>query len=158
MDRFTLGRRKLSAYMAKYGPPERVYVEDEWYDGPRSGIADINGHPHRFKSLFDETEDEYLGTFMVWPVDKEVLALEIEQWRIFVEWNALFESGKTGTESHPGKGGLNLRWDELEACLRQSRSDVPANAMKALAEFERMNRARRYEASGPNYMLRWCVL
>jgi hypothetical protein len=56
--------------MIKYGPPERVYVENDWYDGPRAGIADINGMPHRFKSLFDEEVGEDVGTFMVWPVDK----------------------------------------------------------------------------------------
>jgi hypothetical protein len=40
--------------MITYGPPERVYVENEWYDGPRAGVPNINGMPHRFKSLFDE--------------------------------------------------------------------------------------------------------
>jgi hypothetical protein len=29
----------LSA-MTQYGPPEKVYVENEWYDGPRAGIGD----------------------------------------------------------------------------------------------------------------------
>jgi len=33
-------------------------------------------HRHRFKSLFDEEENWYLGTFIVWPVDKQVLDLE----------------------------------------------------------------------------------
>ena len=90
--------------MIKYGPPEQVYVENDWYDGPRAGIADINEMPHRFKSLFDEEKDEDLGTYMVWPVDKNVLDLEIEQWRIFVEWNTLYESGQADTDSHPGHG------------------------------------------------------
>ena len=71
--------------MTQFGPPETVYVENEWYDGPRAGIADVNGVPHRYVSLFDEVEDEYLDIFLIWPVDRQELDLEIEQWRIFVE-------------------------------------------------------------------------
>ena len=31
--------------MSTFGPAEHVYVENEWYDGPRAGIADVNGKP-----------------------------------------------------------------------------------------------------------------
>lgn len=112
----------------------------EWYDGPRAGIADINGMPHRFKSLFDEGEGEYLGTFMVWPVDKRVVDLEIEQWCIFVDSNALYESGHADTDSHPGHGGRNARLEEIESQLKQSRSNVPASAKRARAEVTRIDR------------------
>lgn len=142
----------------RYGPPERVYVENEWYDGPRAGIADINGTPHRFKSLFDEQEDEYLGTFMVWPIDRRVLDLEIEQWCIFVEWNVLYDVGQADTDSHPGHGGRNARWDEIEAFLKQSRSDVPAWARQARAQLNRIDREVRYAASGPDYRMSWSIL
>jgi len=144
--------------MIKYGPPERVYVENEWYDGPRAGIADVNGMPHRFKSVFDEGDDEYLGTFMVWQVDKDVVDLEIEQWRIFVDWNTLYESGQADTDSHPGLGGRNARWDEIEDLLKQSRSDMPSSAKRARAEMDRIDRDVRYAPSGPDYMLSWSIL
>jgi hypothetical protein len=144
--------------MIHYGPPERVYVESDWYDGPRAGIADISGQPHRFSSLFDEAQDQYLGTFLVWPVDKDILALEIEQWQIFVDWNVRFESGEAHVESHPGNGGLDPRWDELEMLLERSRATVPIDAKRALAQFEGIDREKRYEPSGPGYMVRWCIL
>ena len=51
--------------MTEYGPFENVYGELEWYDGPRSGIADVNGIPHRFKPLFDEADDESLTTLAI---------------------------------------------------------------------------------------------
>lgn len=144
--------------MSKFGSPERVYVENEWYDGPRAGLADIGEIPHRFKSLFDEKEDEFTGTFMVWPVDKQVFDLEIEQWQIFVEWNALYESGKTNTDAHPVHGGLSARWDEIEILLQKSRSEVPALARRAVATFTRIEREVRYAESGPDYMLSWSIL
>ncbi len=61
---------------------EKVYAENEWYEGPRSRHRRVNGVSHRFKSLFDEQDDQYLGTFLVWPIDKQVLDQEIEQWQI----------------------------------------------------------------------------
>ncbi|AKJ27148.1 hypothetical protein [Caldimonas brevitalea] len=144
--------------MIRYGPPERVYVENDWYDGPREGIADINGVPHRFKSLFDDDEGRYLDTFLVWPVDKQVLELEIEQWGIFVEWNVLYRSGKAATETHPGHGGRNARWDELEALLDQSRTAVPVQAKRAVAQLVAIHREMQYGPSGPSYMLSWKLL
>ncbi len=50
--------------MIEYGPPEKVYVENDWYDGPQAGVADINGAPHRFKATFNEEEDEYSNAFV----------------------------------------------------------------------------------------------
>ena len=144
--------------MIKYGPPETVYVENEWYDGPRAGIADVNGMPHRFKSVFDEGDDEFHGTFMVWPVDRELVDLEVEQWRIFVDWNTLYESGRADKDSHPGLGGSTARWDEIECLLKQSRSDMPSSAKRVRAEVSRIDRDVRYAPSGPDYMLSWSFL
>jgi hypothetical protein len=148
----------MSAGPEEFGPPERVYVEIEWYDGPRAGVADIDGVPHRFKSLFDEADDDYLGTFLVWPIDATALELEIEQWRIFVAWNASYESGAASVETHPGHGGVDRRWDEIEAKLRASRESAPPDARRARAAVESIDREARYEPRGPDYMLRWRIL
>jgi hypothetical protein len=142
----------------EYGPPERVYVENEWYDGPRAGIADVAGAPHRFKSLFDEAADEYLGTFLIWPIDQGIVALEVEQWRIFVEWNAMYEAGLVSSDSHPGHGGLHKRWNELQTLLEHNRSEVPPNAKRALAQMTFIDQESRYAPSGPAYMLGWRIL
>jgi hypothetical protein len=144
--------------MATLGPPEHVYVENEWYDGPRAGVANVNGQPHRFVSQFDEEEDEYLGTFLVWPIDEDELALEREQWQIFVTWNELYESGATSTATHPGHLGTNARWDQLSSLLKVARLSVPPNARRARDQLVRIEREPRYAASGPDYQLSWCIL
>ena len=144
--------------MVEFGPFERVYVENEWYDGPRAGLAAIRGVPHRFKSLFDETDDEYLSTFAVWPVCRDDLELEIEQWCIFVDWNTKYESGGADTGSHPGNGGIDQRWDEIEALVRVSRTDVPLDAPHAKAQLKSADREHRYDVTGPNYLMCWKYL
>src|SRR5262245_5851879 len=144
--------------MSEFGPPERVYVENEWYDGPRAGIADVGGVPHRFKSQFDEAEDDYLDTFLVWPVDADTLGLEIEQWQIFVAWNDLYESGASDVNAHPGHGGVSGRWDEIQAKLQALRTNVPAEARRAKVKMEPLEQGRRYAPSGPSYSLCWRLL
>ena len=144
--------------MTEFGPPEHVYVENEWYDGPRAGVANIQGKPHRFVSQFDEAEDEYLGTFLVWPIGEPELALEQEQWRIFASWNGDYEAGKVGAESHPGHPGTNKRWDEIHSLLQASRESVPSNAVRAKAHLVHAERSQRYLPSGPSYRLSWRLL
>lgn len=68
-------------------PIEKVYVECDWYDGPRAGIADVNGIPHRFVSNFDHDADDWSDTFTLFPIDPNTLASEQEQWNLFVAWN-----------------------------------------------------------------------
>lgn len=138
--------------------PEHVYVENEWYDGPRAGIADVLGKPHRFKSVFDETEDQRLGSFLVWPIGQEEFDLEVEQWLIFAEWDALREEGKVGTETHPGQGGISSRWDEIESRLMKFRATVPESAERVTAEMEHIDGQSRYIPTGPAYKLRWRLL
>jgi hypothetical protein len=141
-----------------YGQPEHVFVEIEWYDGPRAGVANVNGEPHRFVSNWDEEEGEYLGTFLVWPVGPEELALEQEQWRIFAAWNAEYEAGKADTATHPGHPGMNKRWDEIASQLAVCRDTTPATARRAKALLVHLERGQRYASSGPAYQLRWTLL
>lgn len=136
---------------------EKVYVENDWYDGPRKGIADFNGVPHRFVAHFDELKG-YEDTFSLFPISNEELELEVEQWKIYVEWNKEYEAGKVGVESHPGHGGLIQRWDELEKLLKQKREFIPPNATLAKAEFGRTNQENRYEPTGPCYGVVWKVI
>lgn len=144
--------------MSALGSPENVYVENAWYDGPRAGVADLNGSPHRFISQFDENGGEDLGTFLVWPINEHEFALEQEQWQIFVDWNADYEAGRVTIESHPGHPGMNKRWGELNALLQIGRETVPTEAMRAKAELIYEKESRRYKSTGPSYKVSWKLL
>jgi len=133
---------------------EKVYVENDWYDGPRQGIADYNDLPHRFVANFDDLKG-YEDTFRLFPVSDEEFALEIEQWKIFVEWNKEYDLGKASTDTHPGHGGINKRWDEIERALKPNRELVPLNAVEAKATFSQNEQENRYELSGPSYAVVW---
>ncbi|MFB7666393.1 hypothetical protein ACFC1R_20970 [Kitasatospora sp. NPDC056138] len=131
---------------------ERVHVELAWYDGPREGIADVDGVPHYFLSHdFDPADaaDEYL----VWPVDETAVALEREQWEIFARWNSRYEAGTAALDTHPGQGGIDGRYDELTARLAPHRQ-APADARRLVAELRSVD-GPRYRIDGVGYRVRW---
>lgn len=134
---------------------ERVYVELDWYDGPRAGLADVEGVVHYFRAVHDYNHgDEADDDYYVWSASGDVVALEREQWAIFVGWNARYEAGVASVESHPGHGGIDARYDELEALLAPYRV-MPGDARRVTAEWRSGDRAGRYRADGLGYWVRW---
>lgn len=133
---------------------EAVYVELDWYDGPRAGLADVHGVPHYFRAVNDysrpgEPDDEYV----VWPASRPALDAEREQWRIFVAWNTRHKDGCASAASHPGNGGIDARYDELTAFLEPHRV-TPQDARPLAAEW-RPDPPPGYRADGPSYRARW---
>ena len=131
---------------------ERVYTELEWYDGPRVGLADVNGKPHYFQNHdYDHAgeDDEY----QVWPSGEAVVELEREQWAIFARWNERREAGEVGPESHPDHGGIDIRYDELELLLAPHRQ-APDGARRLVGEL-RFGAGARYRVEGLDYWFRW---
>jgi hypothetical protein len=141
--------------MSDFGPPEHVYVESDYCDGPRSGIANVDGVPHRFVCQFDETGQKWSDAFLVEPIDEETLVLEIEQYRIFVDWNDRNEGNDVMASSHPGNGGIDTRWDEIEAILQRRRAIDSARARAARARFIPVEGLARYHRNGTNSLVRW---
>ena len=129
-----------------------VYVELEWWDGPRAGIVDIDGAPHYFERDEDESW-ERLDEYFVWPADAGVVALEREAWAIFVRWNQRYETAPTSAGPHPGEGRVNARYDELAALLAPYHR-APAAARRLLAEW-RFDDGQRYRMDGTDSWVRW---
>jgi hypothetical protein len=132
---------------------EKVFVELEWYDGMRAGIANVQGVPHYFRTEdYIHPADEV--TFLTWKLDEEGLAQEIECWEIFVDWNDRYEAGEATADSHPGSGGLNARYDELERLLDAHRTP-PEGAVARRALWRAIDSPKRYAKSGPSTEVRW---
>lgn len=63
----------------KLNPMEKVHSVWDFYDGPRTGIADYNGSPHYFACTWDVVSDDYGESYSLSPIDAETLALALEQ-------------------------------------------------------------------------------
>ena len=114
---------------------ELVYTVNNYYDGPRSGIADYRGQPHRYDCQFDEEADDWTDTFVLTPVAGDTLALALEQWAIWRKWEAAFHAGKVPHGSHPAFGGQDERYDELTQILKRRLTEKSAEAVRAKGHF-----------------------
>ena len=136
---------------------DHVYIENDWYDGPRSGLAIVGGAPHYFQAVDsyhhpDEPDDEYF----VWPATESALALEQEQWAIFIEWNTRYKAGTATVDDHPGHGSVSARYDELATLLAPYRA-LPPGARRLAADWHwpPTDGAPGYQIDGPGYLVKW---
>lgn len=124
---------------------QHVYMVWDTYDGVRSGIADFNGKPHHFQCRFDEEADDYSALFDLKKIDEETLKLALKQRAIYRTWEADFHSGKVPLDTHPGHGGLDKRYDELERLLKQSLSETSVCVQTSAAFTPKQHQAPRPE-------------
>lgn len=130
-------------------PFEPVFTVWDYYDGPRSGIANYLGQPHYYESEWIDDADNYAETFVVAPIDEDTLALALAQWKILREWEIAFHRGEVPESSHPGLAGNYTEYGEMETTLKKRISNLPGRR-RVLAEF----RARPERAGFPSGMMR----
>jgi hypothetical protein len=121
----------------------------DFYDGPRTGIADFEGRPHYFTCGWDVEGDDYGYLFALVPIDAETFALAQEQWSLWCEWERAYYAGKVTQESHPGHGGHDSRYDELEALLDARIEALADTGIRARGEFERDSDGAKDPAGAP---------
>ena len=114
---------------------ERVYTVWDYYDGPRSGIAEYLGVAHYYCCEWDENLGDYADTFILAPIDGEILSLALEQWEIWLKWERKFHQGEALESTHPGLPGQNQRYAELEAMLDKRISESSTHSIRVRATF-----------------------
>jgi hypothetical protein len=115
---------------------ERVFTVTGFYDGPLEGIANFQGTPHAYARMFDYEQDEYSNIYQLKPVDADTLQLALEQWDIWLRWQAAFHRKEVGLESHPALPAERNRYEELKR-IRAPALEVPEDvALKAIGEFQ----------------------
>ena len=100
---------------------QKVYMVWDLYDGARTGLADFNGVPHYFSCVFS---DQYTDKFELSPVSDNYLALALEQWKIYRDWELQYNLEDDLIENHPGNGGVSPRYDELDIILKSELKNV----------------------------------
>jgi hypothetical protein len=96
---------------------DRILTVNDYYDGPRLGIAEVNGVPHIYEAEFDHNSDEYGDTYFVSLIDPELLALVLEDWEIWLRWEAAYKQGDVTLESHPSLPAERVRHETLKSAI-----------------------------------------
>lgn len=99
----------------------------DYFDGPRGGVAESFGQPHRYQYKWDKELDDWAENFILTPISNDIHALELEQWAIWRKWELAFHRGDVPQSSHPGVGGTDARYDELKRIIKdRSAEESPA--------------------------------
>lgn len=103
-------------------PLQTVYTVEDYYDGPRTGVADYNGQPHYYRSIYLDSPnwnpDE--DRFELSPVSPEVVSAAVEKAEIFIRWHRTQPQNTAGVVSEDDWGALpedRDRRDVLQAFL-----------------------------------------
>jgi len=128
---------------------ERVFTVNDYWDGPRAGIANFHGEPHAFQREVDADPDEYSDIFRLNPIDQRTLELALEQWAIWSRWKGAFDRKEVALESHPRVSHQPARFMELDEILKPA-LEVPLDGVaKAIGEF------RRVRTSSDEWLVCW---
>ena len=135
---------------------EKCYTITEWYDGPRAGIADFRSEPHLYQcESGDDVPGYWLDTYLLVPVDREVLDLRLEGYAIFLRWDAEYRAGTATEDTHPALPEDRGRHDEIERRLTGRLVVDAAKAVRAKAAFRWRKAGCRPEQSENVCEARW---
>lgn len=101
--------------------PQRVRTVVDYWDKPRGGVADHDGRPHVYRSLFRDKErslgalnlESDADLFLLRPIDDAMLALMLEDWAIWERWLRAFHAGEAPPGSHPALPADRPRHDAI---------------------------------------------
>jgi hypothetical protein len=127
---------------------EAVHTVEDYYDGPRSGVADFEGAPHYYRSIYldgsrwDADEDR----FELSPVTPEVVVAACELAAVFGRWDLVLQSIPGFTWSDEEFGALpeeRTRRRELETFLESGyAAAVKVSRVLVHGEFVACDRSR----------------
>jgi hypothetical protein len=94
-------------------PWDKVYTVNNYYDGPELGIAEYRGKPHIYEKQFDTEADDQMDRFLLSEIEPALLALVLEDWEIWLRWDAAYRQGQVTVKTHPALPEERPRHDEL---------------------------------------------
>jgi hypothetical protein len=94
---------------------QQVHTVHEYYDGEIFGVADYEGRPHVYEAQWNDASQEYGPMFRLSEIEPGLLALVLEDWAIWLRWEAAFKEGLVTQETHPALPADRPRHEALKA-------------------------------------------
>jgi hypothetical protein len=115
---------------------ELVYFVLGYYDQPRDGIADFKGTLHRFACSFDQALDDYPEIYLLRPIGREALLLELEAHQLYFRHGPCPEMSHPQGKSMPAFPEAKPRYDAIQEKLKDDRYDF-AGSVRVRPVFRR---------------------
>jgi hypothetical protein len=114
---------------------ELVHVIYDYWDQPRTGVADYHGEPHWFENIFDEEHDTYSEDYRLTRLTPEESARAKELSEIFLRWRQAFDRGEVDLSSHPALPQDTERYAELKDGIQSAIKSKAAERFKVSGKF-----------------------
>jgi|SRR3982751_1550579 hypothetical protein len=115
---------------------DQLLTVHDYYDGPRLGIAEWNGVPYIYEAEFDHSTDEYGDTYFLSPVDPSLLSLVMEDWGIWLRWEAARKRNEVEAEPHGILAVDAERSAVIKAAIGDRLKSDPLNRCRLRATFK----------------------
>jgi hypothetical protein len=92
-----------------------VYTVDDYWDGPREGVATFRGEPHAYRCVFDDARDDWSDRFVLTPIGPATLQDVLAAWDRCRRWESAHRAGLTPRETHPALPYEHGRYLELKS-------------------------------------------
>ncbi|HYX69796.1 MAG TPA: hypothetical protein VE825_11730 [Terriglobales bacterium] len=141
--------------MAQLQPDhEAVHLIHGYQDGPRTGIADYQGHPHWFECIFDDEQDDYSDRYWLTPLDSAIVELAKERFEIFFRWRKAFDSGQVDLSTHPALPQEAQRHRELDDAIQEGVAARSKQRFRVRGKFIPLSGPKRVKSSS-RFQVRW---
>ena len=115
---------------------ERVYTVHDFWDGERRGFADFEGRPHAYRAVCRYSrgvpEDDH---FDLSPIDPTLLPLVLEEWEIWLRWQAAFQAGQAAEDTHPALPEDRARYEAVHPVVRRCLAVLAGRAIRVRGTF-----------------------
>ena len=115
---------------------ERVYTVHDYWDGARRGFAEFEGRPHAYRAVRfynrGTPEDDH---FDLSPIDPSLLPLVLEEWDIWLRWQAAFRAGNATEETHPALPEDRRHYEGIHPTVQRCLAVLARRAIRVRATF-----------------------
>lgn len=133
---------------------ELVHAVYDYWDQPRSGVADFKGKPHWFERIFDEKRDEYSSEFWLIPLSSKGMVLVKQQFDIFLRWREAFDRGEVDHSTHPALPQEKETFESLQLALEKELAGEAAHRFKMVGQFKILGSPAQ-PANISSFQVRW---
>ena len=116
-------------------PPERVHAVFDYFDGPRSGIANFHGLPHAFAGKFDDDLQDWSEFYHLKPLTDEQFRLVMTYWQIWTNWLAAYKAGDVALDTHPALPNEKALHDQIAPAVEAALTVDVANSRVVWSTF-----------------------
>jgi|ERR1700674_1772551 len=114
---------------------ELVFKLEEFYFGPRKGVANYLGQPHYYDRIFDQDEHDYSDLYQLTPIDHRTFDLAVEAWEIWRKWEFAYHTEKVSLKSHPALRADTTKYKKMCRVLTSSLKTNPRTSITRRGNF-----------------------